>query len=89
MLQASAVVSNYYTDAKNIPQYAVDDVAAATQAGIVVNYPNTKILNPNQPATRGTIAAFIYQALVNQGRLEPLSNNVKAYNYIVDRSNNQ
>ncbi len=80
---ASAVVSKYYTDANKIPQYAVDDVAAATQAGIVVNYPNTKVLNPNQPATRGTIAAFIYQALVNQGRLQPLPNNVKASNYIV------
>jgi S-layer homology domain len=80
---ASIALSNYYTDAEKIPQYAVDDVAAATQAGIVVNHPNTKILNPTQPASRGTVAALIYQALVNQGRVEPINSNVAASKYIV------
>ncbi|BAY65666.1 hypothetical protein NIES22_57730 [Calothrix brevissima NIES-22] len=79
---ASGVVS-YYQDAQNIPQYAVDEVAEATKAGIVVNYPNPKVLNPTKPATRGAIAAFIYQALVNQGRLQPLPSNIQAANYIV------
>ncbi len=83
---ASTVVSNYYADAQKIPQYAVDDVAAATQAGIVVNHPNTKILNPTQPASRGAIAAFIHQALVNQGRIEPMNSNVAASKYIVGRT---
>lgn len=80
---ASTLVSNYYTDAQNIPQYAVDEVAEATKAGMVVNHPNPKVLNPTQPASRGAIAAFIYQALVNQGRLEPLPINIQAANYIV------
>ncbi|MGI8500890.1 MAG: S-layer homology domain-containing protein [Hassallia sp.] len=80
---ASVVVSNYYADAEKIPHYAVDDVAAATRAGIVVNHPNTKLLNPTQPANRGAVAAFIYQALVSQGRVEPINSNVKASNYIV------
>ncbi len=82
----SVVVSEYYTDATKIPQYAVDDVAVATQAGIVVNHPNIKILNPTQPASRGAVAAFIYQALVNQGRLNPISSNVAASKYIVGRT---
>lgn len=82
----SAVVSNYYADAQKISQYAVDDVAAATQAGIVVNHPNTKVLNPTQPASRGAVAAFIHQALVNQGRLEPINSNVAASKYIVGRT---
>lgn len=86
---ASIVVTNYYADAEKIPQYAVDGVAAATQAALVVNYPNTRILNPNKNATRGDIAAFIYQALVNQGRLEPLKSTRPASNYIVGRSINR
>ena len=84
----SFTVSNYYVDAQKIPYYAVDDVAAATKANIVVNYPNPQILNPNQPATRGDVAAFIYQALVAQGKIEPLPSNVEASNYIVNRPTN-
>jgi hypothetical protein len=88
---ASFTVSNYYADAQKIPYYAVDDVAAATKANIVVNYPNQQMLNPTQPATRGDIAAFIYQALVAQGKIEPLPSSVEASNYIVGRptSSNQ
>jgi len=82
---ASFTVSNYYVDAKKIPHYAVDDVAVATKANMVVNYPNPRLLNPNQPATRGDVAAFIYQALVTQGKLQPLPGTVPASNYIVDR----
>ncbi len=88
---ASFTVSNYYADAQKIPHYAVGNVAAATKANIVVNYPNQQILNPNQPATRGDIAAFIYQALVAQGKIEQLPSSVEASNYIVGRptSSNQ
>lgn len=83
---ASITVSKYYTDAKKIPYYAVDDVAVATKANMIVNYPNTKLLNPNQPATRGDVAAFLYQALVAQGKLQPLPNQAAATKYIVDRT---
>lgn len=81
----SEVVSNYYTDAQKIPIYAVDPIATATQAGLVVNYPDRQLLNPDRPATRAEIAAFIHQALVHQGRLAPLADNPAA-NYIVDPS---
>lgn len=82
---ASLTVSNYYVDAKEIPYYAVGNVAAATKANIVVNYPNQQMLNPTQPASRGDVAAFIYQALVAQGKIEQLPSNVEASNYIVNR----
>lgn len=72
---ASFVVSDHYVDAEKIPHYAVGSVAKATKANIVVNHPNQNILNPNQPATRGDIAAFIHQTLAAQGQIEPLSSN--------------
>ncbi|MEO0541202.1 MAG: S-layer homology domain-containing protein [Cyanobacteria bacterium P01_A01_bin.105] len=61
-----------YTDAAKIPDWAVGKVAAATQAGLVVNYPEQTQLAPNQPATRAEVAAMVYQALVYQGRIEPI-----------------
>jgi hypothetical protein len=72
-----------FRDATEIPTYAVNGVAAATEKSLVVNYPNVSYLNPNEVATRGDVAAFIYQALVNQGDLQPLANNLAASNYIV------
>jgi len=80
------VVSNYYTDAAQIPPNAVEDVARATEANVVVNYPNVRVLNPTEPLTRASAAAWIHQALVRLGRLEPLTPNVEATNYIVGRS---
>jgi parallel beta-helix repeat protein len=62
-----------YSDANTIPAYARNSVGAATENRMVVNYPNLKILNPNQPATRAEVAAFIYQALVRSGQLKAIS----------------
>jgi uncharacterized surface protein with fasciclin (FAS1) repeats len=61
----------------------VNSVAAATQANMVVNYPEVKQLNPQQSLTRAEAAALLYQALVRQGQLQPLATNVAASNYIV------
>ncbi|PLZ86766.1 hypothetical protein CEN45_19870 [Fischerella thermalis CCMEE 5198] len=62
-----------YNDAASIPEYARNAVAIATRAGIVANFPNVKILNPNVAATRGDVAAIIYQALVYQGKAEKIA----------------
>ncbi|WP_017317142.1 S-layer homology domain-containing protein [Mastigocladopsis repens] len=80
---ASFIITNSYADANKIPQYAVGDVASATKSNIVVNYPNRKILNPTKPATRGEIAALIYQTMVAQGRVKPIAINLPAYQYVV------
>jgi hypothetical protein len=58
-----------YTDASDIPGYARNAIAAATERRIVVNYPDVRSLNPNQTATRADVAAFIYQALVSTGQV--------------------
>jgi uncharacterized surface protein with fasciclin (FAS1) repeats len=78
-----AVVNTYFTDAGAIPNYALDNVAAATEANIVVNYPNVNLLNPLDPLTRAEASAIVYQALVTQGQMQTLDNNMRASNYIV------
>lgn len=72
-----------FRDAADVPGYADKGVTAATEAGLVVNYPNANFLNPNQQATRAEIAAFVYQALVDQGDLNPIPDKARANNYIV------
>ncbi|KAB8331197.1 DUF1565 domain-containing protein [Scytonema tolypothrichoides VB-61278] len=52
------------SDHNIIPDYARSAVATAIQNKIVVNYPDPKQFNPNQEATRGEVAAMVYQALV-------------------------
>jgi len=61
-----------FNDASRIPGYARSKVAAATRERLVVNYPNRQQLDPLQNATRADIAAFVYQALVNAGKAEPI-----------------
>ena len=61
-----------YQDAAKIPNYAIPKIAAATQYGLVVNYPDVKVLNPNRPTTRAEVAALMYQTLVQTGKIEPI-----------------
>ncbi len=85
----SATISRtYYIDAGLLPKYAVNGVAAATQANIVVNYPNVRVLNPLMPMTRAEAAAHLYQTLVRLGQAEPLADSVEASKYIVRRATN-
>ncbi|MCW6049390.1 S-layer homology domain-containing protein [Microcoleus sp. A2-C5] len=67
-----------YTDRKKVPKWAVDKLAAATKAGIVVNHPNPTLLQPNKIATRGEVAAMIYKAMAKQGKVP-----VKPSDYVV------
>ncbi|MDJ0553621.1 MAG: S-layer homology domain-containing protein [Microcoleaceae cyanobacterium MO_207.B10] len=69
----STELLNYYQDAANISNYAKNSIAAATENNQVVNYPNIYSLEPRRKATRAEVAAFIYQALVNQGKAQTIS----------------
>jgi hypothetical protein len=71
-VSSSAQVLQSYNDANQIPDYATEKIAAATQAGLVVNNPDPKLLNPNRNATRAEVAAIIYQALVQAGKAQPI-----------------
>jgi hypothetical protein len=73
---ATAVnVANLYQDSAQIPAWAMDKIAKATQSELVVNYPEPKALNPTQPLTRADAAALIYQGLVKAGKVPPIASN--------------
>jgi len=61
-------VLSVFTDATQIPNYALTAIAGATQKELIVNYPTPSQLNPSREATRAEVAAFVYQSLVNAGR---------------------
>ncbi|AFZ58285.1 DUF1565 domain-containing protein [Anabaena cylindrica FACHB-243] len=65
-------ILSFYTDAVQIPNYALGPVAAATVRQLVINYPMVQQLDPNREATRAEIAAFVYQSLVTIGRAQPI-----------------
>ncbi|MDZ8050068.1 MAG: S-layer homology domain-containing protein [Aulosira sp. ZfuVER01] len=61
-------VLSVYRDRAQIPSYATNAVAIATQKLLVVNYPKTEQLEPLRDITRAEVAAIIYQALVAIGQ---------------------
>jgi hypothetical protein len=61
--QPEQVLQRYLDDAQQIPNYAKNAIAAATNGRIAVNYPNVRQLKPNQSSTRGEVAAFMCQSL--------------------------
>jgi hypothetical protein len=76
-------VLGVYRDRGQIPSYGESPVAAATENRLVVNYPNVDTLQPQRTATRADVAAFIYQALVAEGRMPILQSGQSASGYIV------
>ncbi len=60
---AAATLNANFDDASVIPSYANSAIAAATEKRLVVSYPNARLLNPNQLASRAEVAAFLCQAL--------------------------
>ncbi|HIK44024.1 MAG TPA: S-layer homology domain-containing protein [Leptolyngbyaceae cyanobacterium M65_K2018_010] len=62
-----------YGDRAQIPSYAIDALAAATQAGLIINHPDPGQLRPQEPMTRAEVAVLIYQGLVALGQAPALA----------------
>ncbi len=62
-----------YSDRAQVPSYATDEVATATEKNIVVNYPYLEYLNPLRDINRAEIAALVYQSLVAVGQAEQVN----------------
>ncbi|MBE9033159.1 S-layer homology domain-containing protein, partial [filamentous cyanobacterium LEGE 11480] len=67
-----ASILQIYGDRAQIPGYAIDSVATGTQRGMIVNYPNPRLLNPLRDITRGEVSALLYQSLVSINRAAPI-----------------
>ncbi|MEQ8971965.1 MAG: S-layer homology domain-containing protein [Coleofasciculus sp. C1-SOL-03] len=63
---------DFYEDSDEIPEYGKEEVATATKKQIVVNHPDVKKLDPTQAATRGEVAAMVYQALVDGNKVSAI-----------------
>jgi hypothetical protein len=61
-----------YQDSEKLPAWAVNQVAAAAEKGLIVNQSNPNLLDPEKPATRAETAVMIYQALSNLGKVEKM-----------------
>jgi hypothetical protein len=68
-LSGNATTTIKFDDQAKIPDYAKDEVVKGIDKQIIVNYPNPKQLNPTRDATRAEVVAFVYQALVDAGRV--------------------
>lgn len=64
-------VLSKFTDAKEMPKYARDKMAAAIDAGLIIKDKTTNRLKPVQTATRADAAALIYEVLVKEGKIKP------------------
>ncbi|HEY9808457.1 MAG TPA: WG repeat-containing protein [Halomicronema sp.] len=58
-----AMLQQYFDDAGEIPEYAINGVSAAIFQNLVVNYPEVKKLRPNSSSTRAEVAGLIAQSL--------------------------
>ena len=65
---APASTLGVYRDRAQIPSYAIDALASATQAGMVINHPDPAQLRPLETMTRAEVAVLIYQGLVAQDK---------------------
>ncbi|WP_218079476.1 S-layer homology domain-containing protein [Anthocerotibacter panamensis] len=63
-----------YRDSRAVPEWAMASVTKAASARIIVNFPNSDEIEPNSLATRGEVAALMYQTLDKLGnRLPPVT----------------
>ena len=62
-----------YVDRAQIPCFATDEIATATEGKSAVNYPAREKLSPARDISRGEISALIYQTLVATNRAEPIN----------------
>ncbi|MEB3313724.1 MAG: S-layer homology domain-containing protein, partial [Cyanobacteriota bacterium] len=70
---APASELSVYQDRAQIPSYAVNALARASQSDLVINYPDPAQLRPQEPITRGEVAGLIYQGLVALDQAPPLT----------------
>jgi S-layer homology domain len=64
---SSTSILSAYTDISSISSEYHGLISSLSQNGVLVNYPNTNLLNADKVATRAEVSALIYRALVSRG----------------------
>lgn len=60
-----------YKDGGSVPTWALPSVAKAANANIIVSYPDSESIKPNELATRADVAALTYQTMSSLGEKLP------------------
>jgi hypothetical protein len=68
----SHAVLKRYHDRQRIPTWGHRGVVAATEAGLVINYPDQHSLRPMDLASRAEVIAMLHRALVYMGNVEDI-----------------
>lgn len=66
-VSANMSALNSYSDNNAVPGWAASSIATAATAHIIVNFPDPAQIRPNVLATRGDVAALMYQTLLTLG----------------------
>ncbi|MEP0919579.1 S-layer homology domain-containing protein [Leptolyngbya sp. DQ-M1] len=66
-------ILSVYSDAATIPVQYRSLIAALTERGIIVSYPQTSRLDLTRVVTRSEVSAFVYQFLASTGKVEKIS----------------
>lgn len=61
-----------FKDGRQVPDYLRNPVMAALENRLIINYPDAKRLNANQPIRRGELGASLCQALPNLAATVPI-----------------
>ncbi len=75
-------ILSIYEDAETIPAEYRVVIAALTERGIIVNYPNRKRLNLFQVVSRSEACSFIHQAMASTGIVEYVRNEYVADDFL-------
>ncbi|MEM8637644.1 MAG: S-layer homology domain-containing protein [Cyanobacteria bacterium P01_G01_bin.54] len=67
-----ADVVDIYSDINSVPAENRALIAAATTHGLMVNHPNARMIEPSRVATRGEMAAMLYQTLTQLELVSPI-----------------
>ncbi|AGY57335.1 S-layer homology domain-containing protein [Gloeobacter kilaueensis] len=72
--KGSSQALDKYNDVQAVPDWARTSIEKAADAGIIANFPDPAVIAPNKLASRGEVAALMYQTLARSGQnLPPLS----------------
>ena len=62
-------ILSVYSDASTLKGEHRNFIASLTQNGVIVNYPNIRLLNTKKIATRADVCALLYRAMVVNGEV--------------------